>query len=72
LLNRLLVALSYIVVGDDLEGIPNMVVQLRYPPQLIQHRLVASLDVGQNLEHQQAYRQGHCGPPNINDIRGRY
>ena len=62
LLNRPLVPLRYIVVGDDLKGIANVMVQLRNPPQPIQHRLVAFLDVSQNLEHQQADRQGHGGP----------
>ena len=59
LFDRPLVPLSYIVVGDDLEGITNVVVQFRNPPQPIQHRLVAFLDVSQNLEHQQADGQGH-------------
>jgi len=71
LLNCSLTPLRYIVVGNHLERITNVVVQLRNPPQLIQHGLVASLNVSQNLEDQQADGQGHCRPSQHQGYSGK-
>ncbi len=54
LLNRSFRPFRYVVVSNDLESIPNMVVQFDNAAQSIQKFLVSFSNVGQNLEDQQA------------------
>ena len=61
LLNRSLAAIWHVVVGDDLKGVANVMVQLPNPPQAIEHGLVTFLNVTQKLEDQQAHSDGNRG-----------
>jgi len=54
LLNCAFAALGYILVGNHLQGVSNVVIQFRNPLQPVLQRLVASLYVGQNQEYQNA------------------
>ncbi len=57
LLNGSITALGHVVVGDDLQSIADVMVQIDNPLQSLHHCLITFANVSKNLEDQEAHRE---------------